>query len=230
MSLAANAALVGTWAMRRARVGERPPSRERARAELFHDLATAPVQRDVVALGDSLTDRGEWWELLGRPVANRGVAGDTVEAVRARLDDVVALAPRTVLLQIGINDLLAGTPPEALVVRHAQLVGELRRRLPRARIVVESLLPIRDEAVARDAALTTATVQRANALLQPAATAAGAEWLDAFGPLADATGQLDPRYASDGLHLSAAGYRTWAAALARSLPDAAERIAAPPER
>jgi lysophospholipase L1-like esterase len=245
VSLAINAALIATWAVRHLRArGERPPSRERARAELFHALAgdTAgaahqdmhpdmhrDMHREIVALGDSLTDRGEWWELLGRPVANRGIAGDTVEAVRARLDDVVALAPRIVLLQIGINDLLAGAAPEALAVRHAALVAELRRRLPRARIVAESLLPIRDDLVARDAALTTATVQRANRLLEPAAAAAGAEWLDAYHPLADPAGQLDRRFSSDGLHLSAAGYQAWARALAAYLAGA-DPTAAPPQQ
>jgi lysophospholipase L1-like esterase len=97
-------------------------------------------------------------------------------------------------------------------------VVELRRRLPRARIVVESLLPIRDEIIARDAPLTTATVGRANELLRRGAAGAGAEWLDVNARLADATGELDVRYSSDGLHLSAAGYRAWAAVLAPHLP------------
>ncbi|TMQ11199.1 MAG: hypothetical protein E6J91_23850 [Deltaproteobacteria bacterium] len=131
----------------------------------------------------------------------------------ARLDDVVALDPRTVFVLVGINDLLAGAAPEALAARHVALVAELRRRLPRARIVVESLLPIRDELVAREAALTSATVRGANALLERGATAAGAEWLDVAAGLADATGELDRRYAGDGVHLSAAGYRAWAAIL-----------------
>ena len=58
----------------------------------------------------------------------------------------------------------------------------------------------------------------ANALIQPGVTAAGAEWLDVYPALADATGQLDPRYSSDGLHLSPAGYRAWAARLRPYLP------------
>jgi lysophospholipase L1-like esterase len=171
-----------------------------------------------VVVGDSLTEGGEWWELLERPVANRGVTGDTVAAVRARLDDVAALDPRIVFVGVGINDLLAGASPEALAARHAALIAELRGRLPRARIVAESLLPIRDELVARDAELTSATVRRANELCRRGATAAGAEWLDVHARLADPDGELDPRYSSDGLHLSGAGYRAWAAAVLPYLP------------
>lgn len=213
LSLALNAALAGLWVARHLRPRPIPAPRERARNDLFHALAAPVTHRDVVVVGDSLTERGEWWELLERPVANRGVAGDTVAAVRARLDDVAALDPRVVFVLVGINDLLAGASPDALAARHAALIAELRRRLPRARIVVESLLPIRAERVARDAELTSATVRRANELCRRGAAAAGADWLDVHARLADPDGELDPRYSSDGLHLSGAGYRAWAAAL-----------------
>jgi lysophospholipase L1-like esterase len=219
LSLAVNAVLAGLWGARHFDPRPAPALRERARVDLFHALAAGPVtHRDVVVVGDSLTERGEWWELLDRPVANRGVAGDTVEGVRARLDDVAALDPRVVFVLVGVNDLLAGAPPEALAARHAALLAELRRRLPRARIIAESLLPIRDELVARDAALTGATVRRANELCRRGAAAAGVDWLDLHARLADPDGELDPRYSSDGLHLSGTGYRAWAAALLPYLP------------
>jgi len=218
LSLAANAALATIWGWRQiARHRDRAPSREAERAAAFHALAAGP-RREVVVVGDSLTERAEWWELLDRPVANRGIAGDTVARVRARLDDVVALDPDMVFLLVGVNDLLAGVTPEALATGHAALVAELRRRLPRARIVVESLLPIRGTRVARDAALTSATVRRANQLLRRAVAGAGADWLDVHAGLADATGELDARYTIDGLHLSPAGYRVWADLLRAHLP------------
>lgn len=214
LSLALNAVLAGLWAASHLRPRPVTGLRERQRSELFHALTTGPVtHRDVVVVGDSLTERGEWWELLDRPVANRGLAGDTVAAMRARLDDIVALDPRVVFVQIGINDLLAGASPEALAARHAALIRELRGRLPRARIVVESLLPIRDELVALDAELTSATVRRANELCRRGAADAGSDWLDLHARLAGPDGELDPRYSVDGLHLSGAGYRAWAAAL-----------------
>ncbi|HMG56575.1 MAG TPA: GDSL-type esterase/lipase family protein [Kofleriaceae bacterium] len=216
LSLALNAAGAIAWTARHVR--RRPPrpeiaSREQARAALFHALAGPAAHRDVVLLGDSLTERGEWWELLDRPAANRGIANDTIAGVRARLDDVVALAPRLVFVLIGVNDLMAGATPEAMAADHAALIAELRRRLPGARLVVESLLPIRDELVADDEPLTTQAVRRANQLLARGATAAGAEWLDVGARLADPGGELDPALSSDGLHLSAAGYRAWADAL-----------------
>jgi peptidyl-prolyl cis-trans isomerase A (cyclophilin A) len=231
LSLAVNAAVAAVYIGRQVVApAHGRPQRELSRAALFRELATgAAAQRDVVMLGDSLTERGEWWELLERPVANRGIAGDTVADMRSRLDDIVALEPRVLFVLAGINDLAAGTPPDVLAMHHAGLVVELRRRLPRARIVVEALLPVRDALAARDN-ITTAAVRRTNQLLERATAGAGADWLDAGAALADATGELDPRHAIDGVHLSAAGYRAWAGALRPYLePDSAELDARAPE-
>jgi lysophospholipase L1-like esterase len=61
-------------------------------------------------------------------------------------------------------------------------------------------------------------VRRANELCRRGAAAAGVDWVDLHARLADPDGELDPRYSSGGLHLSGAGYRAWAAALAPYLP------------
>ncbi len=99
-----------------------------------------PREGPVVAFGDSLTEgagapagRGyveHLAEFLGTPVVNRGLGGDTsVEAV-ARLDaDVMALAPRMVIVEFGGNDMMRGMPIEdcfrnlELVVRRVQSTG-----------------------------------------------------------------------------------------------------------
>lgn len=212
LSVALNVAVVGVFAARHL-LRPAPPraADERARAAMFDGMTDA--KRKIVMLGDSLTQRGEWWELLGRPAANRGISSDTVADIEARLDDVVALEPKVLFLLVGVNDLKLGVTPEALAAHHAALVAELRRRLPETRVVVESLLPIRDDSAGHGR--TNATIRRTNELLRPAA---GADWLDLHAKLADATGQLDARYSFDGVHLTAAGYRVWAEALRPYLP------------
>lgn len=213
LSVALNVAILALFGTRHL-FRPAPPraSDERARAAMFDGMIDA--KRKIVMLGDSLTQRGEWWELLGRPAANRGVSSDTVADIEARLDDVVALEPKVLFILAGVNDLKNGVTPEALAAHHAALVAELRRRLPETRVVVESLLPIRDEA-AEGRGRTNSTIRRTNELLRPAA---GADWLDLHVKLADATGELDARYSFDGVHLTAAGYRVWAEALRPYLP------------
>jgi len=76
---------------------------------------------NVIAFGDSLTAGygarpGEDYPsrlsaLIGAPVVNAGVSGDTTQSALARLDnDVLARDPRIVLVGLGGNDFLGGVP------------------------------------------------------------------------------------------------------------------------
>lgn len=75
----------------------------------------------IVAFGDSLTagygaQAGEDYPsrlaaIVGTPVVNAGVSGDTTEAALARIDsDVLARNPRIVIVGLGGNDFLRGVP------------------------------------------------------------------------------------------------------------------------
>ncbi len=63
-------------------------------------------ESDIIMLGDSITDEGEWTELLGLNVKNRGISGDTIERILHRLDTILESKPKQVFLMIGINDLI----------------------------------------------------------------------------------------------------------------------------
>ncbi|MCL5271576.1 MAG: GDSL-type esterase/lipase family protein [bacterium] len=85
----------------------------------IHNAPVAPLASDrpIVALGDSLTAGfgaapdadypSRLAALLGRPIINCGVNGDTIADVARRLDrDVLALRPAVVIVLLGGNDLL----------------------------------------------------------------------------------------------------------------------------
>ena len=62
---------------------------------------------DIVFLGNSITDGGEWNELLANPrVKNRGISGDRSGWLLDRLDPIVGGHPKKLFLMIGVNDLL----------------------------------------------------------------------------------------------------------------------------
>ena len=76
---------------------------------------------NIIAFGDSLTagygaSAGEDYpsrlaSMIGSPVLNAGVSGDTTEAALARLDaDVLSHDPRVVIIGLGGNDYLRGVP------------------------------------------------------------------------------------------------------------------------
>ena len=89
----------------------------------------------IVAFGDSLTAgygarAGEDYPsrlsaLIGKPVVNAGVSGDTTDSALARLDgDAISQNPRVVIVGLGGNDFLRQTP---LATTEANLREIVRR-------------------------------------------------------------------------------------------------------
>ncbi|MEB3222569.1 MAG: GDSL-type esterase/lipase family protein [Candidatus Sericytochromatia bacterium] len=186
-----------------------PSPHWQTRADLY---AAHPATRShVVLVGDSLTEFGPWTELLpGLLVLNRGIAGDTVAGVRQRLAPLVAGPPRAIAVLIGINDLLAGRSPDAVLGDLRHLIGDLRAAAPQTPLLVQSLLPVAPEVVG---AHHQPRIDAVNDALPGLATGLGAAWLDLRPALAPADS-----LSADGLHLSAAGYSRWAAVLGAHLP------------
>jgi len=66
-------------------------------------------QRNVVMLGNSLTFRMHWDELLDRTdVANRGIGSDVIKGFYHRLDKVIELDPKICFIEGGANDIEFG--------------------------------------------------------------------------------------------------------------------------
>jgi lysophospholipase L1-like esterase len=66
-------------------------------------------QRNVVMLGNSLTFRMHWDELLDRAdVANRGIGSDVIKGFYHRLDKVIELEPKICFIEGGANDIEFG--------------------------------------------------------------------------------------------------------------------------
>lgn len=76
------------------------------RATLFEVLPTS--KKDIIFLGNSITNGGEWAELLDNPhVKNRGISGDRADTMLDRLHVITKGKPAKIFLLIGINDLAA---------------------------------------------------------------------------------------------------------------------------
>ncbi len=174
--------------------------------------ARAPIGSDtVVLLGDSLTEFGDWDQLLpGWPVANRGYAGYTSEQLVPVAAEVAADGPRLVVILAGTNDIRDGHPPAWTEGHLNALLDELEDRAPAATVVVQTLLP-RADAVAE--------IEAANEMIRALGAARGLTVLDLHPGFDDGAGGLRPAETVDGLHLSDAGYRRWAAILAALLAD-----------
>jgi lysophospholipase L1-like esterase len=98
-----------------------------------------PSGETIVCFGDSLTAGtgappelsypAQLEKLVGEPVINAGVPGDTTASALARLDsDVLAHSPRIVLITLGGNDLMGGVEPEDAFSRLATIVYRIQER------------------------------------------------------------------------------------------------------
>lgn len=170
-------------------------------------------------LGDSLTEWGDWERLLDAPahnvvLHNHGIAGDTTEGMLRRVRYVIQEAPDAVLLLGGVNDLYMGAPPAEVTRNLGAIVHNLRLALPQAALYLQSLLPVNATLLGWDA---NDVIQSINTELKAIAPQHGALYVDVYAAMQDGTGNLQPAYTTDGVHLSARGYEAWAAVL-RTVP------------
>jgi lysophospholipase L1-like esterase len=181
------------------------------RAEHFRFLA--PEHGAIVFLGDSLTEQAEWAELLGRAdVKNRGIGGDSTEAILNRIDEAIHGQPAKVFILAGINDLVY-RPKEKVPASLTQIVCAIRHRSPRTEIYVQSLLPVNNDV--RKTGRSLQDIRFINEELAGLAQAGlGVVWIDLYPLMADEHGRLKAEYTYDGIHLNGDAYRVWRDAVA----------------
>ena len=195
----------------------------RNRVDHFHALATLGIHSDIVFAGDSHPEKGDWSMLFGRPVTNRGIGGETLDDLRARLPDLLAQRPRLLILQIGSNDIdevvLSTQAMQKLKDDYAALLDTIARDAPQTKIMLTSLLPVTREHP--NGAASNAQLPMLNAYVRSLCTALPACInADASAALSDADGNLRQEFSFDTTHLNGPGYAAWAAVL-RPLVDQA---------
>ncbi len=73
------------------------------------------TQADIVMVGDSLVDGAEWSELLpGYSIANRGIAGDSIEGILNRMDSIYSIGAKKAVIMAGYNDVRKARPVKAV--------------------------------------------------------------------------------------------------------------------
>lgn len=156
----------------------------------------------IAFLGDSITEGGRWDEWFpDRQTHNLGIGGNTTDDMVARLDTVIELQPEAVALLVGTNDLGTRKSVEHLVRNIEFVLVTLRRALPGARMLVQSIMPRGGEFAAQ--------IQDANRHLRQFAPSVNAQYLDLWPALAQEDGEIDPAFSDDRLHLNDDGYERW---------------------
>ena len=182
--------------------------------------ARAGLPHQAILLGDSLT---LWFppELLPgrRSWLNQAISGEQSLGLLNRLTLLDQTTPEVVLIMVGINDLIWGSPAPDLVNNIGATVKYLHTVHPQARIVVQSILPHGGAAATwegrdRLMAVSPQEIVAVNAQIRQVATEAGATYLDLYPLFVNGEGYLRSDLTTDGLHLNHNGYLVWRTALA----------------
>lgn len=193
----------------------------RERVSLFKAITH---HADVVMIGDSLTDGGEWRELFPEQnIANRSIDSDTTDGVLARLDDMVAARPQLAFVMIGINDFADARRTVAAVWANYQQIV-LRLEAGGVKVIVLSTLPCNEAKGAwKSCTSFNSQIRRLNTRL--ATLASPSVTVIDLWPAFVTRGNLRSDFTLDGIHLNGDGYRQWKNAIAPFMP-----ISAPPAR
>ena len=102
--------------------------------------------KDIVMLGNSLTENGgDWAARLGnKNVRNHGIIGDEVMGVYDRLHQILPGHPAKLFLLIGVNDVSHDLTTDTIVGMIRVTVERIRKESPDTKLYLQSLLPINE--------------------------------------------------------------------------------------
>ena len=183
----------------------------------------AITSKDIVMLGNSLTEGGkDWAELLGKKnVRNRGISGDNVAGVYDRLHQILPGRPTKIFLLIGVNDLSQDSTPSRILSDIRRVAERIRQESPGTKLYLQSLLPI-NESFGRWKKLEGkgVLIPQINAGLEALAGEEKITFINLFPLFVEkGTDVLRADLTIDGLHLNKDGYKIWAKVVKRAISD-----------
>lgn len=197
-------------------------SLERYRAE---NAALKPSSRDrVVFMGNSIT---EGWAPLfpqlfpGKEYIGRGIGGQTTPQMVVRFrQDVVALAPKVVLILAGTNDIAGNTGPSTVEMIEDNLMSMTEiAKANGIRVVLASVLPV-DDYPWRRGLEPAPKIMALNAWMKQYAAEQGAVYLDFHSAMENANHGMRLELTYDGVHVNEAGYRVMSTLAERAIASA----------
>jgi lysophospholipase L1-like esterase len=181
-------------------------------------MAKAKPEHLTVLLGDSLS---LWFpsEMLpsDRVWLNQGVSGENSSGLLKRLKLLDEVQPETIVMMVGINDLIKGTSDEQILDNYRQIIKTLKEKHPKTAIVVQSVLPHGGDRVGtidreQVLQLSNERIYQFNQKLSGLTAETEVHFLNLHPLFTDADGLMQADLSTDGLHLKRQGYFVWRSA------------------
>lgn len=166
---------------------------------------------DIVLMGDSNTDRLSDYFNCENNYINRGIERERIAGVIEQLQNKNFGQPGTIVIQIGINDLIHKTSIENMNSKYLLLFDLLKQRFNKSKIYIENLFPVSKELsnkIIHQDLLLNERVKLTNNLLNRLIKEYGFTKIDTYS-LFEKNSYLNPEMSFDGLHLNYIGYSKW---------------------
>jgi lysophospholipase L1-like esterase len=173
-------------------------------------------QADIVMLGNSITARADWSELLDRnDIVNRGIDSDVTEGYLNRMESIYSVCPKICFIMGGVNDIARKIPLESTVRNIVQICTHLKEHqiIP----VMQSVLYVADSYPEYET--MNASIHRTNLELERVAKVNGIRYVDLNRYLSSEKVLKKEFVLFDGIHLNGAGYAKWGTILSGILAD-----------
>ncbi|MET0307717.1 MAG: GDSL-type esterase/lipase family protein [Sphingomonas sp.] len=158
------------------------------------------------------------WTTLATDMApwdarNRGIGGATMDEITSRFEnETPGPLPRAIIYYAGENDIAFGVSAEQAIAQLRAFIAAKRRRMGQLPLLLMSLKP---SPTRWDDRPTQASYNAAARRI--AETEQDIGYIDIVPSLL-IDGKPGPFYVDDGIHMNAAGYAMWAAAIRSALP------------
>jgi lysophospholipase L1-like esterase len=188
-----------------------PPPKDWAGLNVFGSddaeiAAPAPNEERVVLLGDDVMANATFHQ---RGYINRAIAGQTTPQMLVRFrQDVIALHPKVVVIEGGLNDIggVAGPGTEGTITDNLASMADLAQAHD-IRVVIASLSPVCDCVTNQTGRRSVGRIAAINHGLQDFARDTGSAYLNYYTALVEPrTRQMKKEFTTDGFLPNAAGY------------------------
>ncbi len=157
---------------------------------------------DIVMLGDSLTHRANWKNLLqNEQIINLGIDGNTTKDLLKRIDAIDGINPKIIFIMIGINDLCTSIPLDTIFENYKKILEKLENST--STIAVQGVLVTQMPAVNKKVLIF-------NSLLKEYCIKQKLIYFDLNTNFSNEKGLLREDLTTDGLHLGQKAYKVWA--------------------
>lgn len=160
---------------------------------------------EIIFLGNSITYRCEWAELLSNPnIKNRGISGDNTEGVLERLKEVTESNPDKIFINIGTNDLALDMRITEIIKNYREILDRIEQSSPKTKIYIQSVLPTKNRKLR-----SNDSIKLLNSKLETLANEKSFKYINLYNSFLDKNGDLNMELSIDGLHLNGQGYLIW---------------------